>query len=133
MSDGTFKKTGPPCLLVTEESAIRVSSEDDIHKQIPLETDHSGLVKFPSHGHWEYDKVQSRISELVDSAPQIVARRFDSDHGASLPPSGLETKYEPPLPPPPPPPPTSKASTGFRGQYTFRSSHVSQKGVANAN
>ena len=55
---------------------MQISVDDNFHKQIPLDTDHSGLVKFPSRGDPEYDKVQSRIKELVGSAPDIVLKRY---------------------------------------------------------
>ena len=84
---------------------------DNYHRQIPLDTDHSGLVKFPNHGDGEYDNVQNRIEELVASAPDVVMQRLTRNGDASYGPlkrSGLiaaypEPGFQPPTLPPRPP------------------------------
>ena len=93
--------------LVTEDSATHISVDDNFHKEIPLETDHSGLVKFSSHGAPDYDKVQSRIKELVECAPEVVLQRRASSrlsHPAqhTLPIVEARDEVQPPTLPPRP-------------------------------
>ena len=61
---------------MTEDSATRIGLYDDFHKQLPLHTDHSGLVKLERNGHGDYETVQSRLKELVATAPKIITQRF---------------------------------------------------------
>ncbi|KLU88157.1 hypothetical protein MAPG_07144 [Magnaporthiopsis poae ATCC 64411] len=75
--DGKWKKTGPCSLLVTTKSAtstglIAVADEDSI----PLNRDHSGLVKYESRNQGDYTVVRERITRLVHDAKLEVARRF---------------------------------------------------------
>ncbi|KAL8365058.1 hypothetical protein RB595_004057 [Gaeumannomyces hyphopodioides] len=75
--DGKWEKTGPLSLLVTEKSAtstglVAVADEDNI----PLNRDHSGLVKYEFKGHGDYSVVRERIRGLVYDAKLEVAGRF---------------------------------------------------------
>ncbi|TDZ14739.1 Protein SERAC1 [Colletotrichum orbiculare MAFF 240422] len=62
MRDGKLSKTGGKVLMVTKKSATSTGvtgvSENDV---IPLEADHSGLVKFESRGQDTYLVVRERI------------------------------------------------------------------------
>ncbi|KAJ5894279.1 hypothetical protein N7495_005970 [Penicillium taxi] len=75
--DGKWSKTGRPYLLVTEKSAtstglVAVIDEDNI----PLNTDHSGLVKYSSRSQGDYFIVRERIRRIVSEAKAEVAKRF---------------------------------------------------------
>jgi hypothetical protein len=75
--DGKLVKTGSYSLLVTEKSAasiglVAVAEED----KVPLNTDHSGLVKYESRSQGDYPVVRRRIKTLVDEARVEVAKRF---------------------------------------------------------
>ncbi|KAL8382735.1 hypothetical protein RB595_006496 [Gaeumannomyces hyphopodioides] len=75
--DGRWQKTGPRSLLVTSKSAtstgvVAVADEDNI----PLNRDHSGLVKYESRNEGDYTVVEARITKFVQDAKLEVARRF---------------------------------------------------------
>ncbi|KAK1977787.1 hypothetical protein LZ30DRAFT_730850, partial [Colletotrichum cereale] len=76
-AEGSWRKTGPASLLVTEKSAtatglVAVADEDNI----PLNADHSGLVKYSSRGQGDYPTVTRRIVVCVERAKLDVPRRF---------------------------------------------------------
>ncbi|KAM3524619.1 hypothetical protein MY4038_007640 [Beauveria bassiana] len=75
--DGKLVKSGLCSLLVTEKSAssiglVAVAEED----KVPLNTDHSGLVKYESRTQDDYSIVRERLGRLVDEARPEVAQRF---------------------------------------------------------
>ncbi|KAI9859674.1 MAG: hypothetical protein M1813_006605 [Trichoglossum hirsutum] len=76
MSDGSLSMSGPPCFMVSRESACRIGHTDNFTQQLPLNTDHSGLVKFSCRSDDGYVRVMDNIKVLVDSAPLVVKRRF---------------------------------------------------------
>ncbi|KAK8132019.1 hypothetical protein PG999_000192 [Apiospora kogelbergensis] len=67
--DGTLRKSGPAVLMVTKKSAtstgLTAVPDEDI---IPLDADHSGLVKFESRRDDAYVVVKERIKSLVSGA-----------------------------------------------------------------
>jgi hypothetical protein len=75
-TDGTLTRSGPKQLLVTEESATRTGLPDLFHQHIPLDTDHSGLVKFESRSHGSYEIVMQKIKKYVAEAPEAISKRF---------------------------------------------------------
>lgn len=75
--DGKWRKTGPPSLLVTGKSATgtgleAVADEDNI----PLNADHSGLVKYEYRSQGDYSIVRERTKRLAEEARLEVAKRF---------------------------------------------------------
>nr|XP_036586253.1 ankyrin repeat-containing protein [Colletotrichum truncatum]KAF6796660.1 ankyrin repeat-containing protein [Colletotrichum truncatum] len=77
-NQGNWQKNGEPSLLVTEKSStatdlVAVADQDSI----PLNTDHSGLVKYSSKSQGEYTIVRMRIGDCVKKAEKIVTERFD--------------------------------------------------------
>ncbi|KAI4154500.1 MAG: hypothetical protein LQ340_001657 [Diploschistes diacapsis] len=75
--DGQLTKTGPMIFMVTQESATSTGlTAAGGENNIPLNTDHSGLVKYQSRSQEEYKIVKSKLSILVDEAKQEVCRRF---------------------------------------------------------
>ena len=68
--------------MVTQESACQIGLGDNFHQQFPLDTDHSGLVKFSTHTDDAYQQVKSTIKELVIDAPKVVDGRFGVIEGA---------------------------------------------------
>ncbi|GKU07362.1 unnamed protein product, partial [Fusarium langsethiae] len=75
--DEKLVKSGSYSLLVTEKSAssiglVAVAEED----KVPLNTDHSGLVKYESRSQDDYTIVRERLRRLVDEARLEVAKRF---------------------------------------------------------
>ena len=63
-------------MLVARESASRIGIDYNFHKEIPLEADHSGLIKFTSQGDENYRKVQNRLRDLVTAAPETISQRL---------------------------------------------------------
>ncbi|EJP61221.1 Ankyrin repeat-containing protein [Beauveria bassiana ARSEF 2860] len=85
--DGKLVKSGLWSLLVTEKSAssiglVAVAEED----KVPLNTDHSGLVKYESKIQDNYTIVREWLRRFVDEARPEVARRF-VEHSLYGPPS----------------------------------------------
>ena len=78
--NGSLDKTGPPILLVTEDSAARIGLEDNFHQHLPLNVDHSGLVKF-GRGDPNYKRVKHSLEKLVIATHNIVSRRFAVKQG----------------------------------------------------
>jgi hypothetical protein len=62
--DGTWTRSGPKKLMVTEESATRTGLPDTLHQHIPLNADHSDLVKFESPSHGGYEIVMQNIKNM---------------------------------------------------------------------
>ncbi len=76
-----MKKTGPPTLLVTQQSACRIGFADNFHQELPLETDHSGLVKVENPQDENYLLVKHTLDQLVKTAPGVVSNRFTAQQG----------------------------------------------------
>ncbi|KAI1112399.1 hypothetical protein F5Y14DRAFT_442622 [Nemania sp. NC0429] len=75
--DGSLSVTGEIRLLVTKESAtgtglVAAADEDNV----PLDADHSGLVKFESRHNQHYLIVKGRLSNIMARAPSVVDDRF---------------------------------------------------------
>ena len=68
--------------MVSQDSACQIGLGDNFHKQFPLDTDHSGLVKFSTQWEDAYKQVISTIKELIINAPKVVDRRFSLVEGA---------------------------------------------------
>lgn len=69
--------------MVTKDSACRIGIEDNFHKEIPLDVNHSDLVKFSSQSDDMYGRVLDRMKELVKKAPAVVEGRFSFQNGTS--------------------------------------------------
>ncbi|KAI0163841.1 hypothetical protein GGR57DRAFT_497931 [Xylariaceae sp. FL1272] len=74
--DGTLDRTGAPVLMVTKKSATSIgitaaASEDNV----PVEADHSGLVKFGSRWQGTYLTVKTRIERLATQGVQVISDR----------------------------------------------------------
>lgn len=75
--DGSLSNTGPRILLVTEKSATStglMAAADE--NNVPVATDHAGLVKFQSRSQNEYSIVRSKLKQLVLEARAEVGKRF---------------------------------------------------------
>lgn len=68
--------------MVTRESAtstgLTATADED---NIPLNKDHSGLVKFESSSDEDYMIVKDKIGSLVTKAGREVAKRFAVEEG----------------------------------------------------
>jgi hypothetical protein len=75
-SNGTWTRSGPRQLMVTEESATRTGLPDTFDQHIPLNADHSGLVKFEGSSHDGYEVVMQKIKKYAAEAPEAVSERI---------------------------------------------------------
>jgi hypothetical protein len=68
--------------MVTQESATKLDGRSHPRKQIPLNTDHSGLVKFQGiHDPNYIDLVRRQTEEMVKAAPSVIHARLFRMHG----------------------------------------------------
>ncbi|OJD34863.1 protein serac1 q2tbm9 [Diplodia corticola] len=82
--DGRWARSGPKKLMVTKASATWIHGQANSRKEIPLSTDHSGLVKFTGRSDPQYtDSVKFHIEEMVKAAPSTINERFSRMHGLS--------------------------------------------------
>ncbi|KAJ8108205.1 hypothetical protein OPT61_g8336 [Boeremia exigua] len=75
--DGSLAKTGPKMMMVTTKSAtstgLTATADED---NIPLNKDHSGLVKYESRNDAEYIIVREKVRSLAAKAGREVPKRF---------------------------------------------------------
>lgn len=76
MNDGQISREGPPCFIVTKDSACRIGYVDNFHQDEPLNTDHSNLVKFYGRSDGNYMRVLDKIIPLAEGAPRVIEGRF---------------------------------------------------------
>lgn len=63
-------------MMVPLTSAIHAGPNEKVYDQIPIEADHSEIVKFSDTSNPDYLIIESRIRELVTKAPEIIRERF---------------------------------------------------------
>jgi hypothetical protein len=80
VSTGRLGRTGPKVMLVTKSSACAIGLGNNFFKDFPLQTDHSGLVKFENDE--VYRGVRKQILLQAENAPSIVKKRFENNDGA---------------------------------------------------
>ncbi|KAF8243586.1 hypothetical protein K440DRAFT_55349 [Wilcoxina mikolae CBS 423.85] len=72
---GRWTRTGPFVRLVTRDSATSFSPAEALHDQIPIDTDHSNLIKFAGRDDRHYDVVRVKLSAVIKMAPDILRMR----------------------------------------------------------
>jgi hypothetical protein len=68
--------------MVTADSATWALPTEAIHMQIPIDADHSTMVKFSDNYDTHYVTVRDRLYECVKRAPSIIENRLA--RGASV-------------------------------------------------
>lgn len=63
-------------MMVPKVSATYASMNEKNYDQLPINTDHSNLVKFSHSSDDDYVIIQSRISQWVTDAPSVIQERF---------------------------------------------------------
>lgn len=76
MDDGKISKEGPPCFIVTKDSACSIGHTDNFLWNEPLDTDHSNLVKYSGPSDIHYTRVVEKIITLAEDAPSVIEGRF---------------------------------------------------------
>ncbi|UKZ61131.1 uncharacterized protein TrAtP1_002402 [Trichoderma atroviride] len=74
---GTLERTGPRVMMVGHTSATNAHQNEKTYDRLSINSDHSEMVKFSDISNPDYVKIQSRLVELVDSAPSAIKERFD--------------------------------------------------------
>lgn len=72
----SWEKNGPEVMMIPFMSAIYAGPNEKVHDQIPIEADHSEIVKFGDASNPDYLIIESRIKELVDKAPRVIQERL---------------------------------------------------------
>jgi hypothetical protein len=75
LPNGQWCRSGNYIRLVTKESATCFCPHEALHDQIPIDTDHSNLVKFPGVDDRNYETVSMKIQDMVKKAPGIMQKR----------------------------------------------------------
>ena len=73
--DGRWEREGPMVRMVTSDSATWALPTEAIHMQIPIDADHSTMVKFSDNSDPDYSTVRDRLYECVKKAPGIIENR----------------------------------------------------------
>lgn len=72
----SWEKIGAEVMMVPFTSAIHAGPNEKVHDQIPIEADHSEIVKFGDPSSPDYLIIESRIRQLVDKAPKVIQERL---------------------------------------------------------
>lgn len=63
-------------MMVPFTSAIHAGPNEKVYDQIPIDADHSEIVKFSDISNPDYLIIESRIRKLVAEAPRVIQERF---------------------------------------------------------
>jgi hypothetical protein len=74
----SYERNGDPIMMVSKPSAIHASRGEKDYNQIPIDADHSDIVKFSDPSDAGYGIIESRMRELVARAPGVIKERFSS-------------------------------------------------------
>ncbi|KAH8679043.1 hypothetical protein BGZ60DRAFT_513281 [Tricladium varicosporioides] len=85
-----WAKTGEKVMMVPKISATYASINEKKYDQLPINADHSNIVKFSDSSDDDYVIIQSRISQWVKDAPRVIQERF-AGHRKTL--SAAQSKY----------------------------------------
>ncbi|KAL6695606.1 hypothetical protein J3F84DRAFT_408618 [Trichoderma pleuroticola] len=72
----SWERTGPEVMMVPQNSAIYAGPNEKPYDQLPIEADHSEIVKFSDTSDSDYIIIQSRIQKWVQKAPAVIRERF---------------------------------------------------------
>ncbi|KAL9471607.1 hypothetical protein ACSS6W_009548 [Trichoderma asperelloides] len=86
----SWERTGQKVMMVPHTSATHVSKNEKAYDHLPIDADHSNIVKFHNPSNQDYAIMEARIKQLIDQALPIVKSRFIS-HQKKL--SALESQY----------------------------------------
>ncbi|KAA8894431.1 hypothetical protein FN846DRAFT_819409 [Sphaerosporella brunnea] len=76
LKDGSWDRSGAMVRIVTEESATWALPTEARYMRIPIDADHSDMVKFTDHDDRHYMTVLNRLHECVGKAPGIIENRL---------------------------------------------------------
>ena len=67
-------------MMVPRSSAIDAGRNEKSYDQLPIDADHSDIVKFNNPSDPDYRIIESRIKRLVDDGPQVIRERTAGDY-----------------------------------------------------
>jgi len=67
--------------MVDKGSATWASPREKLHDQIPIDADHSAIVKFTDEDDNHYQMVETRLQECVKKAPVLIKKRLEKCGG----------------------------------------------------
>lgn len=73
-----WERTGEAVRMVTRESAIHSMANRKMCHEIPIDADHSTMVKFGSRSDQSYQIIRKCILKLTETAPQVIESRFSA-------------------------------------------------------
>ncbi|KAL5349520.1 hypothetical protein ACLOAV_005815 [Pseudogymnoascus australis] len=85
-----WEKTGKKVMMVPKVSATYASLNEKKYDQLPINADHSNIVKFSDSSDDNYVIIQSRMRQCVKDAPRAIRERFNG-HKKAL--SAAQSKY----------------------------------------
>lgn len=62
--------------MVTRESAMHAMPDETMCHEMPIDADHSTMVKFDSRSDQSYLSVRNRMKQLAMDAPEVIRDRF---------------------------------------------------------
>ncbi|KAG4279117.1 hypothetical protein FPRO04_13726 [Fusarium proliferatum] len=74
-----WERTGEPVTTVETDSAL-LQLQDSVEEKIPLESDHSMIVKFDDQNNQGYISARDKLIQFEQDAPSVVAPRFSAIH-----------------------------------------------------
>jgi hypothetical protein len=63
-------------MVVPKASAIHAGKNEEAYNHLPVDADHSDMVKFSDPSDQNYIIVKKRIKKLADDAPGIIKERI---------------------------------------------------------
>jgi len=70
--------------MVTEASATWASPREKLHNQIPIDADHSAIVKLADPDDPHYQMVEGRLKDCVRKASTLVKNRLAKIGGSTI-------------------------------------------------
>ena len=71
-------------MMVPKASAVHAGKFAKPDDELPIDADHSNIVKFSDPSDPDYVIIKTRITRLVDDAPRVIKQRV-TDHRKSKP------------------------------------------------
>ncbi|KAI9862990.1 MAG: hypothetical protein M1813_004163 [Trichoglossum hirsutum] len=87
---GRWERTGPRVMMVPKASAIHAGKNEQTYNHLPIDADHSDMVKFNDPSDQNYIVIEKRIEKLADDAPGIIKERI-AGHNKKL--SDMKVRY----------------------------------------
>ncbi|KAI9763914.1 MAG: hypothetical protein M1840_009026 [Geoglossum simile] len=85
-----WERMGPSVMMVPKASAIHAGKNEQAYNHLPIDADHSNIVKFSDPSDQNYIIVKKKLEKLARDSPGIIKERI-AGHDKKL--SDMEAKY----------------------------------------